>query len=140
MHETSDFVYSIIMFSFTKYFEHSYTVDVVFTLSYMYWFLKWMYDCTGNKHNITTTTTKPNQHTLRPSVDRRHNALGVLHMVLDNYNDTWLFGFRSFVKAIREYLNKWMLSFKTKYMVFGHEYLWIILFQTVVVKTCIFVI
>ena len=34
MHETSDFFYSIITFSYTKYFVHSYTVDVVFTLSY----------------------------------------------------------------------------------------------------------
>ena len=34
MHETSDdFFYSIITFSYTKYFVHSYTVDVVFTLS-----------------------------------------------------------------------------------------------------------
>ena len=33
MHETSNF-YSIITFSYTKYFVHSYTVDVVFTLSY----------------------------------------------------------------------------------------------------------
>ena len=35
MHETSDFFYSIITFSYTKYFEHSYTADVVFTLSYL---------------------------------------------------------------------------------------------------------
>ena len=34
MDETSDFFYSIITFSYTKYFVHSYTVDVVFTLSY----------------------------------------------------------------------------------------------------------
>ena len=34
MHETSEFFYSIITFSYTKYFVHSYTVDVVFTLSY----------------------------------------------------------------------------------------------------------
>ena len=34
MHETSGFFYSIITFSYTKYFVHSYTVDVVFTLSY----------------------------------------------------------------------------------------------------------
>ena len=34
MHETSDFFYSIITFSYTKYFVHSYTVDVVFTFSY----------------------------------------------------------------------------------------------------------
>ena len=33
MHETSKFN-SIITFSYTKYFVHSYTVDVVFTLSY----------------------------------------------------------------------------------------------------------
>ena len=33
MHETSDFFYSIITFSYTKYFVHSYTVDVVFTLA-----------------------------------------------------------------------------------------------------------
>ena len=33
MHETSDF-YSTINFSYTKYFVHSYTVDVVFILSY----------------------------------------------------------------------------------------------------------
>ena len=35
MHETSDFFY-LITFSYTKYFVHSYTVDVVFTLSYSY--------------------------------------------------------------------------------------------------------
>ena len=34
MHETSDFFTLIITFSYTKYFVHSYTVDVVFTLSY----------------------------------------------------------------------------------------------------------
>ena len=35
MHETSDdFLNSIITFSYTKYFVHSFTVDVVFTLSY----------------------------------------------------------------------------------------------------------
>ena len=35
LHETSDVsFYSIITFSYTKYFVHSYTVDVVFTLSY----------------------------------------------------------------------------------------------------------
>ena len=34
MRETSDFFYFIITFSYTKYFVHSYTVDVVFTLSY----------------------------------------------------------------------------------------------------------
>ena len=34
MHETSDFFYFIITFSYTKYFVHSYTVDVVLTLSY----------------------------------------------------------------------------------------------------------
>ena len=34
MHETSDIFYSIITFSYTKYFVHSYTVDVVFTVSY----------------------------------------------------------------------------------------------------------
>ena len=34
MNETSDFFYSKITFSYTKYFVHSYTVDVVFTLSY----------------------------------------------------------------------------------------------------------
>ena len=35
MYETSDFFfYFIITFSYTKYFVHSYTVDVVFTLSY----------------------------------------------------------------------------------------------------------
>ena len=37
MHETSDFFYFIITFSYTKYFVHSYTVDVVFTL-----FLIWI--------------------------------------------------------------------------------------------------
>ena len=41
MHETSDFFYSMITFSYTKYFVHSYTVEVVFTLSYyLYWFIK----------------------------------------------------------------------------------------------------
>ena len=35
MHEPSDFFYSIITFSYTKYFIHSYTVDAVFTLSYV---------------------------------------------------------------------------------------------------------
>ena len=35
MHETSDdFFYSVITFLYTKYFVHSFTVDVVFTLSY----------------------------------------------------------------------------------------------------------
>ena len=34
MHETSDFFYSMLTFSYTKYFVHSYTTDVVFTLSY----------------------------------------------------------------------------------------------------------
>ena len=34
MHEASDFFYSMITFSYTKYFVHSYTVDVAFTLSY----------------------------------------------------------------------------------------------------------
>ena len=34
MHETSDFYYSIITFSYTKYFVDTYTADVVFTLSY----------------------------------------------------------------------------------------------------------
>ena len=34
LHETRDFFYSIITFSYTKYFVHSYTVDLVFTLSY----------------------------------------------------------------------------------------------------------
>ena len=33
MQETSDFSYSIITFSYTKYFVYSYTVDVVFILS-----------------------------------------------------------------------------------------------------------
>ena len=32
MYETSDYFYSNITFSYTKYFVHSYTVDVVFTL------------------------------------------------------------------------------------------------------------
>ena len=35
MHETNDCFYFIITFSYTKYFVHSYTVDVVFTLSYL---------------------------------------------------------------------------------------------------------
>ena len=34
MHETSDLFYFIITFSCTKYFVHSYSVDVVFTLYY----------------------------------------------------------------------------------------------------------
>ena len=34
MHDTSDFFYSIITFSYIKYFVHSYTVDVVFARSY----------------------------------------------------------------------------------------------------------
>ena len=34
MHESSDFFHSIITFSYTKYFVQSYSVDVVFTLSY----------------------------------------------------------------------------------------------------------
>ena len=35
MHETSDdFFYSVITFSYTKYFVHSFAVDVVFTPSY----------------------------------------------------------------------------------------------------------
>ena len=34
MYETSDFFYSVITFSYTKCFVHSYTVDVVCTLSY----------------------------------------------------------------------------------------------------------
>ena len=35
MHETSDdFFNLIITFSYAKYFVHSFTVDVVFTLSY----------------------------------------------------------------------------------------------------------
>ena len=33
-YETSDFFYSVITFSYIKCFVHSYTVDVVFTLSY----------------------------------------------------------------------------------------------------------
>ena len=33
MHETSDFFYPVMTFSYTKYFVHSYTADVVFTLS-----------------------------------------------------------------------------------------------------------
>ena len=33
MYETSDFFYSVITFSYTKCFVHSYTGDVVFTLS-----------------------------------------------------------------------------------------------------------
>ena len=38
MHETSDFYNNLSTrtFSYTKYFVHSYTVDVVFTLTY-YW-------------------------------------------------------------------------------------------------------
>ena len=36
MHETSDCFHSVIAFSYTKYFVHSYNVDVVFTLSYLY--------------------------------------------------------------------------------------------------------
>ena len=36
MYETGDFFYSVITFSYTKCFVHSYTVDVVFTLSYKY--------------------------------------------------------------------------------------------------------
>ena len=43
MHETSDFLLYIIPFSYTKYFVHSYTVDVVFTLSYSFY--------NGNTHN-----------------------------------------------------------------------------------------
>ena len=35
MHETSDFFYSIITFSYTEYFVHSYTVDVVLIFSNM---------------------------------------------------------------------------------------------------------
>ena len=35
MYETSDFFYSVITFSYIKCFVHSYTVDVVFTLSYL---------------------------------------------------------------------------------------------------------
>ena len=34
-YETSDFFYSVITFSYIKCFVHSYTVDVVFTLSYV---------------------------------------------------------------------------------------------------------
>ena len=34
MHETSDFFYSIITFSYTKCFVQLYTLDEVFTLSY----------------------------------------------------------------------------------------------------------
>ena len=34
MHETSVFFHSIITFSYTKYYVHSYTVDVIFALSY----------------------------------------------------------------------------------------------------------
>ena len=33
MHETSDFFNPTTTFSYTKYFVHSYTVDVVFTIS-----------------------------------------------------------------------------------------------------------
>ena len=36
MYETSDFLNSIITFSYAKYFVHSYTVDVVYTLSYLH--------------------------------------------------------------------------------------------------------
>ena len=35
MHGTRDYFYSIITFSHTKYFVHSYTVGIVFTLSYL---------------------------------------------------------------------------------------------------------
>ena len=34
MHEINDFFYSLITSLYTKYFAHSYTVDVVYTLSY----------------------------------------------------------------------------------------------------------
>ena len=34
MQETSDVFYYLIIFSYTKYFVHSYTVNVVFILSY----------------------------------------------------------------------------------------------------------
>ena len=34
LYDDFDFFYSIITFSYSKYFEHSYTVDVVFTFSY----------------------------------------------------------------------------------------------------------
>ena len=40
MYETSGFFYSAITFSYTKYFVRSYTVDVVFTLSFLWiWLL-----------------------------------------------------------------------------------------------------
>ena len=50
MHETSDFFYSIIAFSYSKYFVDSYTVYVVFTLSYVRllrnfhpnWIIRWV--------------------------------------------------------------------------------------------------
>ena len=38
MHEISDF-YSMITFSYTKYFVHSYTEKVVLTLSYNIWYI-----------------------------------------------------------------------------------------------------
>ena len=39
MHETSDFFYSMITFSYTKHFVQSYPVDLVFTLS------SWKFQC-----------------------------------------------------------------------------------------------
>ena len=49
------FFYSVITFSYIKCFVHSYTVDVVFTLSYV------MYLCT---YHITNITPKHVDHTM----------------------------------------------------------------------------
>ena len=60
INETSDFFYSIITFSYTKYFLHSYTIDVVFTLSYV---TKGNYnhglDKHTHSHNLCNTITHP---------------------------------------------------------------------------------
>ena len=48
--------YSIITFSYTKYFIHSYTVDVVFTLSYylIQWYLFGPMTMDGDKKYFCT--------------------------------------------------------------------------------------
>ena len=48
MHETSDlFFIFLIAISYTKYFVHSYTVDVVFTLSHMNMCALFVWLCLG---------------------------------------------------------------------------------------------
>ena len=65
MHKTNDFFYSIMAFSYTKYFVCSYTVEVVFTLSYL------VASIFGSAYNTNVTYLRRDNSSFIPHLIRK---------------------------------------------------------------------